>query len=280
MKLFKFEISTRLKIIIFSFLLVFIQVLLEVLGGRFLQNREILPYLQAAIVGLFFYILAWIALRFRRNRSGHLYVILPTAISVFFVSAFGYLVFNQLGVRIIYRTISILSLFIFLGYFYVVLLMVNILFKSIINPLPLAKAARTAMYLTSVFSIFIASVIFVSLPIHPIFPIIFVGAIVFIYIFVNLWFTELRDRDSIRLAFLGTVVVMFAVFVLLNWPITSIYIALFVSIFAYIFIGIIVHILSGTLNRGVWLEYIFLIFIALVIILKVSDWGINKIPFI
>ncbi|MCA9382159.1 hypothetical protein KC660_02000 [Candidatus Dojkabacteria bacterium] len=276
----KFNISARLKIIFFSIALVSLQLGLELSLGKYFDKDDLLPYIQAFIVAVVFYISAWIVLRFRRNRAGHLAVILPTALSVFLISAFAYLLFEQLGVRVIYRTISILGLAVLWGYFYIVLLMVNILFKSILSPLPLAKAARTAMYITSVFSIFIATIILLSLPIHPVFPIILSGLVVLIYVFVNLWFTELRDKDSARLGGLAASIVMLTVFVLLNWPVSAIFIALLVSIFVYVFIGIVINILSGTLNRGMWFEYFLLIFLATFIILKVSDWGINKIPFI
>lgn len=237
-------------------------------------------YIQSLIIGIVYYIGMWLILGFRTKLSKHFLIILPSSLSVSIISMFLYLIAPQLSARLIYRSISLIILGGYGVFVYISALMTNILYKSVDITIPLAKAARTTMYIGSLITIFVSSLVALSLDIPWYIALLGMVFIEFYYVFVNMWFTELRDNESLRLAVLSSIIFIFIAFVLMNWPISQPFIALALSVYTYMFLGVIFNSLNGTINRGLWLEFTLIFFVVLLVILRYSDWGINQIPVI
>lgn len=238
-------------------------------------------FIRSLVMGSVSYFVLWLILGIKTTSyKKHLFVLLPTALSVFLISLFLYFLIPKLTERFIYKTMAAVVIAFFSLFIYFSSLMANILHKSIDDPLPLVKAARTAFYIISLITIFITTTLFLSIDIDVWVAMLIVTILVLFYLFVNLWYTSLADKESFRFSILGTLIVVFGFIVLINWPINISLIALSLTYIIYMYLGLIFNVLNGTFVKTLWVEYALLGIVLSYILLKFSDWGINQIPFL
>lgn len=276
----KLKPSLRTKIIIFSLLLTFFWAFPFITN---LSSNLPIPsnlFIRSLVIGAVSYLVLWFMFGLKTSYKKHLFVLLPTALSVFLVSLFLYFLIPKLTERFIYKTMAAVVIAFFSLFIYFSSLMANILYKSIDDPLPLVKAARTAFYIISLITIFITTTLFLSIEIDLWVAIGIVVLLILFYLFVNLWYTNLTDKESLRFSLLGILVVGFSFLVLLNWPINVSLIALTMTYIIYMYLGLIFNVLNGTFVKTLWVEYALLGIVLSYILLKFSDWGINQIPFL
>jgi hypothetical protein len=238
-------------------------------------NFDPVKYLLLALV---VYLGTYWVVYFKVKGERFLTVLLFPAISVVAISFLTDLIVAQLLLPSLGEfgqiSFGIFSMLIFGIFLYIILLTVNILNAASLTDIPLGQAARAAMFLLVLVVAYIAFFLLYSndISIFVRFPLLsFFGGFL---LYISLWTIKMPIGQRIIAGtavglLLGTIGLILSV-----WPIASAYIALVLSLFFYICLNIAMEI-RETLSQFIWLEFIILFGLIMMLLIILSEWGIN-----
>lgn len=229
---------------------------------------------KAVVVALlFFFGLYWV-LGFNVKGIRFLTILGNASVLVFIQALFlEVIVFQNVG-RISQKTFSLGVLLLFGVALYFLILTVNILNVSFVSDIPLARAAKASNFIYTLLSAYFAFLLILkSGVVLPIQIAIFVF-IIFFLTFNTFWF----KRESRKQHFWETVAVvvcMIALYsILLLWPLSVEISAMIFTVVYYVLLGLGIEerATTSTLMR---VEYLAVLILALFLLLKLANWGIN-----
>jgi hypothetical protein len=272
------KLSTRTRITIVAIATTVVYILLSNIDlNSVFQIATIskVDYLKAIVLGLFLYAgTAW-ALFFRIKGERFVTVLLFPAIGVMALSLLIELIvisvissaFGQIAVTLVSALI--------IGVFaYICLLTVNILNTSYLENIPLAQAGRAAMFIIALID---AYLIFFMLYSNDLIIPLRLGLIALfsaLLTYIALWSIELKISDRFYVTFAIALMLSFIGGILSIWPMQAPYLALVMSLFFYVFMNIAMEV-REIIGRWIWVEYIILFVLVAVLLITMSEWGIN-----
>jgi hypothetical protein len=158
---------------------------------------------------------------------------------------------------------------------YLIFLTTNILNISLRQSIPLEQAARASQFIISLISSYIIFIYSLSsnyglgIKLAIIVPFIFYFTYAGIWILKNISNKQVLDRTIVI-----TLVMVFAIVIILVWPINVIYSILAASVIYYILLNIALD-YRTKLNLNYWIEYIVLIVLVSILLITTATWGIN-----
>jgi hypothetical protein len=265
--------TIRSKAIILSFIFVLVYGVLQFVDlTRIIDiNQEIA---KALIVGLLFAVGLYWVLGFRIKGLRFITILGYSSFLVFILALFLELVvFQHIG-RISERTMSLFVLVAFGAIIYLLILTVNILNVSYISRIPLAQAAKASNFLYTLFGAYFSFLLLFRSGVEEIvrlFSFILVVSLLTLNIF---WFKKESLKQLIGETS-GVVVIMLTLYlVFMIWPLSVEVLTMFHIVVFYILLGLGLE-ERETTSFIMRVEYIGLLIIAVVLLLRLAVWGIN-----
>jgi hypothetical protein len=272
------KLSTRTRIALVS-------IVLGILYGLF-SNIDISSYLglnvstkidflKAVILGAVLYLgTAW-ALFFKVRGERFITILLYPVLGTTALSLLvEIIVVNTISGFVGQAAIIVVSSVI-IGFFsYICLLTVNILNTSHNENIPLAQAGRAAMFIISLIDAYLVFFMVYSNDLNIIIRLAIVAGISGILVYITLWSIQLRIKDRIYVTFAIALLLSFVAGILSIWPMQAPYLALVLSLFFYIFMNIAMEI-REIMGKWIWIEYLSLFGLIAILLLYLSEWGIN-----
>jgi len=265
--------TLRTRAIILSVLFLFVFAILQVIDiGRVVNlNEDIFKALFLSTV--FFIGLYWV-LAFNIKGIRFVTILGYSSFLIFIQSLFlELIVFQHLG-RISEKTISFFVLLLFGLGIYFLILTLNILNVSYLARIPLAQAAKAANFLYTLFGAYFSFLLLLRSGIEEIFKLVFFTCITMLLTLNIFWFKKESQRQLFGET--GAVVLMMVTLylVLLMWPLTVEVGAMFEIVVFYVLLGLGLE-ERETTSVVMRVEYMVLVFVAALILLKLVSWGIN-----
>jgi hypothetical protein len=266
-------VKFRTKVIILTIVTVLIFLLLQVLDlSRVIAtNTELF---KALIVSAVFLIGLYWAIGFKVQGSRFVTILGYSTYLVFIQSLFlELIVFQNVG-RISEKTASFAILVVFAFSIYFLTLTVNILNLSYLSNIPLAKAAKAANFVYTLFGAYFSFLLIFRAGLDT-----WVRLAVFLFVIILLTFSIFWFKQESKKQLLGeTIVVVLTMFtfalIFMIWPFPVEVATMFYTIIFYILIGLGLE-ERDTTSKVMRAEYIVLIIIAVLLVLKLASWGIN-----
>lgn len=183
------------------------------------------------------------------------------------------IVFQDLG-RISEKTLSLLILFVFGLSVYFLILTVNILNVSYISKIPLAQAAKAANFIYTLFSAYFSFLLLSRADTLIWYKLIAFTVVIFLLTLNIYWFKKESARQLFGETF-SVVLMMITIFLIfIIWPLSVEVSTMFYTIVFYILLGLGLE-QRETTSFVMRVEYFVLFVFALLILLKLTSWGIN-----
>lgn len=218
--------------------------------------------------------LMW-AFRFDINRKGYLTVLPQPALFVIGHVLFVELFFFGRFQRIYEALLFGILLAVFLGGLILSFLTANVLNVATIKKIPLLQVAHTVSYMITLITSFFISYFVISLGIN----IYATAAILFgMYVvasYLHLSHFDLKPHQVSRYAYAIALAASTIAFVLMLWPIDTMFRVLMPTIAVYIGIGLVMHDTKQMLRPLINWEYVFVLLLVLAIVFLNSTWGIS-----
>ncbi len=162
-----------------------------------------------------------------------------------------------------------------IGFFsYICLLTVNILNTSHNENIPLAQAGRAAMFIISLIDAYLVFFMLYSNDLNIIIRMLIVAVTSGVLVYITLWSIGLRIKDRMLVTFEIALILSFIGGILSIWPMQAPYLALVLSLFFYIFMNIAMEV-REIIGKWIWVEYMSLFALTAILLLYLSEWGIN-----
>lgn len=269
------NLSTRTRIILISLLIALVYFFSSNIefGAIDIAGKRV-DLLKAFVFGVITYLGALWSLFFKIRGERYFTLLLFPSLGVFLISLLGELIILTILSGLGQATL-ITSSTIFLGiYVYIVLLTVNILNKSYIENIPLALAARGALFILALIDAYLVFFMVFSNDIHILIRLLIVFVTSSALINICLWNVEYSFKSRILVAASVSLLLCFLAFVLSLWPLIPPYLALVMALFFYVFLNISMEI-REIIGRWIWIEYLTLFVLILLFLLLLPEWGIN-----
>ena len=269
------NLSTRTRIIIVSLLIAIIYfVSSNIEFGAIDISGKRVDLLKALVFAVITYLGALWSLFFKIRGERYFTLLLFPSLGVLLISLLGELIvitiLSGLG-----QAAVIASSTIFIGlYVYIVLLTVNILNKSYLENIPLALAARGALFILALIDAYLVFFMAFSNDLNILIRLFIVFITSSSLINICLWNVEYSFRSRMLVAGSVSLLLCFLAFVLSLWPLIPPYLALVMALFFYVFLNISMEI-REIIGRWIWIEYITLFVLILLFLLLLPEWGIN-----
>lgn len=265
--------KVRLKAVIAAITTVGSFLLLQVIDLSTLTN--ITPeVLNSIVVSVLFLIgLLWV-LNFRLRGFRILSLLLYPSFLVFIISLFLGLAILQNNQRISQKTLSVLIILLFAVFVYFLILTINILNKSYISEIPLAKAAKAANFIFTLFGAYLSFMQIFRAEVHVFFKMFAFFLLTFLFAFNLFWFKGESKRQLIGETWAVTFTMLASFVLLLMWPISVELAALFHIIVYYILVGLGLEEREST-SKLMRLEYYILLLVVVFFVFQLTQWGVN-----
>jgi len=269
------NISTRTRIISISILIAVIYAFssniefgaIDIGGNR-------VDLLKAIILAVVTYIGALWSLFFKVRGERFLTLLVFPSLGVFLISLLGELIIITILSGLGQATLIVSSTILLGVYVYLVLLTVNILNKSYIENIPLALAARGALFILALIDSYLVFFMIFSNDLNILVRLIIVFLSSSLLVNICLWNVEYSLKSRIFVATSISLVLSLLAFILSLWPLIPPYLALVMSLFFYVFLNISMEI-REIIGRWIWVEYLSLFVLILLFLLILPEWGIN-----
>jgi hypothetical protein len=243
------------------------------LGTIFIAGKKI-DLLKALVLGIVTYFGTYWALFFKIRGERFITVLLFPMLGVFLLSLLGELILASILSGLGQAAITILSTILIVSYLYIVLLTVNILNISFLDNIPLALAARGALFIIGLTNAYLVFFMVFSNDLNIIIRLIIIFITTTMLVNVCLWSVDYSFKSRI-LAALGIGIVLTLLgFVLSIWPIIPPYLALVMALFFYVFLNISMEV-REIIGKWIWIEYLTLFLLIVLFLLLLPEWGIN-----
>ncbi len=218
--------------------------------------------------------LMW-AYRFELSRFGYWAVLpLPTLFvfsTVLFVELFFFAQFQR-----IYEAVLFVGLLgVFMGGLVIAFLTANILNVATIRKIPLLQVAHTSSYVITLFTTFFLGFFLVSLGANIYFTVVLLAIAYFGAVFLHLSHFGFRRQYVIWYSIAISLLASTVAFVMMLWPVETIFRVLLPTIACYVGIGLVMHDAKKIFRTLINWEYVVIILIVLAIIITSSVWGIS-----
>jgi hypothetical protein len=145
---------------------------------------------------------------------------------------------------------------------------------SYIQNIPLAQAAKAAVFILSLLDGFLVFFMLFTNDINVIYRIGSVFLIVILLSYISLWSVELNKSNRLIVALAVAVVLTLLSGIISMWPISAPYLALVLTLVFYIFMNISLE-MREIISTFIWIEYSVLFSLIVLLIIVLSEWGIN-----
>lgn len=231
-------------------------------------------FIQMTILSVITYIGVFWVVNFKVRGERFLTVLLFPSLAVFILTLYINLLIGSLLSdvdRIVSEVVASIVITIFA---YILILTANILNIGFLQKIPLTQAGRAAHYVLTLFVAYLFFSMLFSNTIPFVVKILSTGVIAYLFSIIALWNIEIKYYQRfVASVGIGLMMVVGA-FVLTMWPVASEYIALILSLVFYMALGLALEV-REVLKVRVWFEYSLLYFSVVLILLLVSNWGIN-----
>jgi len=225
------------------------------------------------ITSIFLSFLGIILLYFtlRSDISGTFYY--PILILPFFFTISFSLFYPLIPARLLTRIIVVL---LYAFGLYSLFLTQNIFAVSAIRTITLLRSARIVSFVLTIVVLFLLTNIIFSLRLSFFITPIVISILTFLLNFQSLWVYSL-SREFIRESFISSLLVSLALgqlaFVLNLWPVTAAIYSIFITGIFYAYSGLTHAWIEKRLFKGILWEYVWVGFLAILILVFFSNWG-------
>jgi len=269
------RVSTRARAIMLALTITIVFFILENIDLLSLLDINFkFDFIELLLIAFIMYFgVAWVA-NFRISGERFITVLLFPSLSVFILTLYIDLIIGSIFGDVSKLVTQIFASIVVAIISYVLVLTANVLNVGFLEKIPLTQAGRAAHYVLTLISAYL----FYSIIFNNSFSVIIKLGAVFLltYLFTNiaLWTIDIRQNQRILSSFGISLMLSNLTFVLMIWPIGSEYLALILSLVYYMALGVALEI-REVLNVRIWLEYGFIYFVIVLILLIISSWGIN-----
>lgn len=272
------NISTRTRIIVVSVLTAILYAVFNNVDFNQLLNIESatgIDFVKAVVLGALLYIgNAW-ALHFRIKGERFVTVLVFPALGTMALSLLVELIVVTLipgtAGQIAILIVSTLTIALFT---YICLLTVNLLNLKYLEKIPLAQAARAALFIIALVDAYLVFFMAYSNDLHILLRVLVVAIIGGVLMYIALWTIELRLKYRLNVTIIVALVLAFISGILSMWPLQAQYLALILSLFFYIFMNIAME-MRENIGKWIWVEYLTLFGLIIILMTTISEWGIN-----
>lgn len=229
---------------------------------------------KAVALGLLFFVGVYWVLGFDIKGMRFLSILGNSSTLIFIFALFIEIVIFQNTERISQKTFSLFVLGLFTVLIYFLILTANILNVSYISQIPLARAAKASNFIYTLLGAYFSFLLILKSGIEVYFRIPIYTVVVLFLTFNVFWF----KRESFRQHLGETVAVVLCMvllhLVILLWPLSVEVSSMLFTIVFYILLGLGIEEteMRTFLMRA---EYIILLIIVVLVLLKLAVWGIN-----
>jgi len=231
-------------------------------------------FLELFILSILMYLGCWWVLSFRVSGERFVTVLLFPSMAIFTFNLYvGLIIESVLGSasRVVVQVLASLVIALLS---YILILTANILNIGFLEKIPLTQAGRAAHYVMTLISSFLFFSIIFSNTLNVFVKLASVFLVSYLYTLISLWTIGMQYKQRLLSTFAITLTMSVVAFVLMVWSITSEYSALVMVLIYYMLLGIALEI-REVLSSRIWLEYTFILVLVVLMLLIVSDWGIN-----
>lgn len=271
--------SIRARVVVVAMLVAVLYIVLSISPAlneiTFLPNNNINLF-KSLVLGVFLYFgTAW-ALFFKVKGERFITVLLFPALTIFSLMILIQLIENNLMFEDLNNHVLFLILFsLFLGFFsYILVLTVNLINLKYIDEVPLTQVARATVFIISILDIYLICFILFSLDISIVIEILAMLVVTIILTYISLSTIDYKINNKLLITFSTSILLAFLYFVLSMWAVQAQYSAFIISIFYYISLSMALE-NRLLISKIIWVEYLLLFIIALVLLIVLSEWGIN-----
>jgi hypothetical protein len=271
------KLNTRARVIIVSILtaaLYAVQATLDYETYFNLESKLFSDLLKGAVLGAFMYIGVFWALFFKVRGERLITIMLFPSFGIVALSILLQLILTSFIGGIGQIPIFILSLVIIGIFTYINLLSVNILNTSYLQNIPLAQAAKAAIFILSLLDGFLIFFLLFTNDINILYRISGVFLTVILLSYISLWSVDMFRSEKLLTAIALAVLLTFIAGAISIWPISAPYLALTLTLIFYIFMNISLE-MREIISEYIWLEYAVIFSLILLLLLLLSEWGIN-----
>ncbi len=269
------KLSTRARSIILSLLITFIFILFQRVDFiKLLDIDASFDFVKLFVISLVMYLGVFWALSFRIKGERFVTVLFFPSLAIFVLTLYIELIIGSIFGDINRVLTQILASMIVALVSYILILTANILNVGFLENIPLTQAGRAAHYVLTLISTYLFFSIIFSNSIGIILKISLVFAVTYLFTTIALWTIKIEYRQRFLSSLSISITMVVLGFVLVLWPISSEYLALIMTLIYYMALGMALEI-REVLSSRIWLEYLLLFFAIILILLLISDWGIN-----
>jgi len=271
------KFNTRARVIIVSILTAVIyavQATLDYEAYFNLDSKLFSDLLKGAIIGAFLYLGAFWALFFKVRGERLITIMLFPSFGIVALSILLQLILTSFIGGIGQIPLFIISLVIIGVFTYINLLSVNILNTSYLQNIPLAQAAKASIFILSLLDGFLIFFLLFTNDINILYRIGGVFLTVILLSYISLWSVDMFRSEKLLTAIALAVLLTFIAGAISIWPISAPYLALTLTLVFYIFMNISLE-MREIISEYIWIEYAVIFSLILLLLLLLSEWGIN-----
>jgi hypothetical protein len=271
------KLNTRARVIIVSILTAIIyavQATLDFESYFNLDSKLFADLLKGLILGVFLYIGAFWALFFKVRGERLITIMLFPSFGIIALSILLQLILTSFIGGIGQIPLFIVSLLTIAFFTYINLLSVNILNTSYLQNIPLAQAAKAAIFILSLLDGFLIFFLLFTNDINILYRISGAFLTVLLLSYISLWSVDMFRSEKLLTSIALAVLLSFIAGVISIWPISAPYLALTLTLIFYIFMNISLE-MREIISEYIWVEYAIIFSLILLLLLLLSEWGIN-----
>lgn len=271
------KFTTRKRIIIVSILSAVFYIAQAGLDYSSFLNTESqlrIDIVKGSILAIFLYLGTFWALFFKVRGERLFTIMLFPSIGILVLSVLLQLIIVNFIAGIGQITLLALSFFIVVLFTYINLLAVNILNISYLQNIPLAQAAKAVVFILSLIDSFLIFYMVFTNDINIFYRLGIVFIIVILLSYISLWSIDIKRGEKFLVSLTGALILTMVAFALSIWPISAPYLALAMTLILYILLNISLE-MREIISRFIWIEYGIIFCLILLLMLILSEWGIN-----
>jgi len=271
------KINTRARVVIVSLLVATAYVLMSLFWEGTSPDPQIQfveDLLKGLILGVILYLGTFWALFFKVRGERLITIMLFPSIGILALSILMQLILVTFISNISQVPLLIISFLVLGAFTYINLLAVNILNTSYLQNIPLAQAAKAAVFIISLIDAFLTFYLIFTNDINIFYRLGIVYLTTVLFSYISLWSIELRRMNKVTISLTVALLMLLLAGGISMWPVGAPYLALALTLTFYVCMNISLE-MREIIGKWIWVEYgvIFTLIVFLLVLL--SEWGIN-----
>lgn len=271
------KINTRARVVIVSLLVATAYVLMSLFWEGTSPDPQIQfveDLLKGLILGVILYLGTFWALFFKVRGERLITIMLFPSIGILVLSILMQLILVTFISNISQVPLLIISFLVLGAFTYINLLAVNILNTSYLQNIPLAQAAKAAIFIISLIDAFLTFYLIFTNDINIFYRLGIVYLTTVLFSYISLWSIELRRMNKVTISLTVALLMLLLAGGISMWPVGAPYLALALTLTFYVCMNISLE-MREIIGKWIWVEYgvIFTLIVFLLVLL--SEWGIN-----